>query len=235
MNYQTFKITSKFAVVAVDASRKMELSDDDRRLVESIWESELKRSQGHLFNGKLLSMLTWDDLHLVGEFVEYKYYIAQLRAPELKNKLQIRPVSISGMTYAADKILIGLRSETVFQHPLWYELAPSGGVDAGMVSEGRVDILKQFEIELIEETGLQPSDIQSIDPFALIYDEQSHSFEIGAAIQIQPVRAGISAASDEYVRFFWIAEKDLSPFIAQHRSKIIPLSLHLLSLKGYSF
>lgn len=235
MNYQTFKINSNFAVTSVDSSRKMELSDNDRALVESIWERELQRSQGRLFNGKLLSMLTWDDLHLVGEFVEYKYYLAQLRAPELESQLRIRPVSISGMTYAADKILIGLRSETVTQHPLWYELAPSGGVDAGMISEGRINILKQFEIEFIEETGLQPSDIQSVHPFVIIYDEQSQSFEIGATIQIQPASAGNSIASDEYIRFFWVAEKDLSPFIAKHRSKIIPLSLHLLSLKGYSF
>lgn len=235
MNYQTFQINDQFAVTTVPATRKMELSDDVNAAIDSIWKNEFLRSQGRLFNGKLLSMISWDKDQLVGEFVDYKYYLAQTKDPKLEPLLRIRPIAMSGITYSGNKILFGLRAETLSQNPLFYELAPSGGVDPSVAEGNSINIHKLVLKELQEEAGLIDTDILSVRLFTLVYEPDEQSFEICTEIHVNPSIANSKILPvDEYIRFFWVEPQDVAHFVSRHREKLLPMSLHLLKLKGIS-
>lgn len=235
-NYQTFTITPEFSISIKSPPRKIELSDHAHAAVESIWQREFERTKGRLFNDKILSMISWDKDRLVGEFVDYRYYIAQLNDPKLEPFLKIRPISISGIIYAEDKILIGLRAETLSQNPLFYELAPSGGIDPSVVEGDKINIKKLVEKELVEETGIMLEDTLSINFFALVYDPLQQSFEICVKIITDPKKINsVVFPIDEYIRFFWISAQDMAHFVTVHRERFIPMSLHILrilKLKG---
>ena len=213
----------------------MELSDDVAAAIEAIWKSELQRSQGRLFNGQLLSMISWDKEHMVGEFIEYKYYLAQTRNPKLEPFLRIRPIAMSGITHSGNKILFGLRAETLSQNPLFYELAPSGGVDPSVAEGNSINLHKLVLKELEEEAGLVEKDIFSVNLFALVYEPAEQSFEICTEIHIDPSIADSKIMPiDEYIRFFWVDTHDAAHFVSRHREKMLPMSMHLLKLKGIS-
>jgi NUDIX domain len=228
-DYQTFAISPNFSVIVLSGSRKIELSDDMHRAIEEIWEQERSYRPGVIFNGKLLNLLSWNNDQLVGEFVDYKLYLAQLRDPNLAEKLQITPVCISGVTCVGDAVLIGQRSDIVSQYPLWYELAPSGGVDSRVLSGDRIDLARLVLLELEEETGLTSAAVVEMVPFALFYEGPLKSMEICVRIIIDPQEPhAIIPPGNEYSELFWMPISDLASFMDLHRTQIIPLSLRLM-------
>ena len=231
-DYQTFKFPPQLHIIAVPYAEKRKLSDDLQNAVEKIWQNELKRNPNKLYNGQIFSMISWDQHQLMGAFVEYKLYLAQLKAPKLATDLNIHPLSISGITRFGDCILLAQRSEHVSQYPLHYELAPSGGIDPRSLVDDHIDLNKQFALELQEETGFLPEEIQDIRPFSLICDKVSKVTEICADIILgSDARQEMNHPVDEYIQFFWVQESDLPKFISQHRAEFVPLTLHMLQIK----
>src|ERR1700722_921126 len=107
MDYQTFKLTPQFRLEVAESPRGFTLSDYDKARVEMLWQEELMARPSDLYNGQLLNFVSLDGMRLLGEFVEYKFYLAQLRDPELQPFLQIAPICISGLTFSGNKVLIG--------------------------------------------------------------------------------------------------------------------------------
>lgn len=232
-DYQTYKFSSTTTILAEPSALKFKLSDVDQLLIEKIWDAEKKRTNGRLFNGELFSITSWDEQQVVGSFVEYKLFLAQKKAPELAKKFPIHPLSVSGLTIRGDNVLFAQRAADVAQDPLCYELAPSGGVDPSSLVGNHIDLTKQLMLELQEETGLITEMIKGIHPFALIRDLQSRLTEICVEIIVDEIKGKIvNHPIDEYIQFFWIPKKDIPHFIAKHHDRFVPMSLHVLKIKG---
>ena len=80
-DYQTYKITPHFHLEVAEAPRGFSLSDYDKTRIEMLWQEETVASPAKLFNGVILNFVSFEGDKLVGEFVDYKFYLAQLRDP----------------------------------------------------------------------------------------------------------------------------------------------------------
>lgn len=231
-NYQTLRLAPNFRFRLDASHERMRLSDVDLQAIEDLWQREQTQRNKTLFNGKVLSLLSFDQTGLIAAFVEYKHLIAYLRDPHLRKVMGITPLSLSCLTHTDRAILIGRRSNVVSQYPGWYELAPSGGIDAKVVKGDSIDVIAQALVELEEETGLSRNDVTEAKPFALVHELDTGIAEICVDLSIHPGKEGsVLPPTPEYDELLWISALGLPAFIQSHQKQIIPLSLHLLSLK----
>lgn len=230
-NYQTLLLQPNFQFKLNYTQRELQLSDVDLSAVEAIWHREQELRKEKLFNGKVLSLLSYDETQLTASFVDYKLMVAYLRDPQLRQKLGIRPLSLSGVAHTDQAILIGKRSSLVSQYPGWYELAPSGGIDPIAAKGEFIDIKKQALIELEEETGIRAIHVVNVKPYALVLEKDSGIMEVCVDILIKSSRVGETLESTpEYADLFWIPFTDIQGFIQKHERNTIPLSIHLLTI-----
>ncbi len=227
MDYQIFKLNSQFHLEVLELPRGFVLSDYDKTRVEMVWHHETNARSSKLFNGQLLNFVSLDGDKLVGEFVDYKFYIAQLRDPGLELLLQIAPISVSAMTLAGDKLLMGRRSQEVTQYRDLYECVPSGGVDPKALSGNKIDLREQFSRELWEETGISVTEIKRINPFQLVHDVENRHYEICATIEVNyGVVHEARGATEEYREFAWVPRSEMKTFLNKH--ECVPFTRYLL-------
>lgn len=171
--------------------------------IELAWEKEQERRNKKLFNGNILNLAiikqqtTDKRLVLQCHTVEYKQYFAQRSGIDLG----ITPLAVSGIVFYQENnskiFYVGKRSETVSQYPGYYELIPSGSIDAkNLVPNQPVDYSKQLIIELKEELGVPLEDIKSHKAFCLIFDEIDRVYDIG--IEIEVLKSKINTDEAEY-------------------------------------
>lgn len=229
-DYQTFDIQADFNIRIVEDVVAFELSDLDKAEVERIWHEEMRLKGEKLFNGRMLCYLKHDCHTLYGHFVEYKHYIAVLRQPQLRTKIPIDTLGASGITFSGGSVLWGKRASFVTEYAGYYECAPSGGLNPGMVVAGEIPVDMPFEQELHEETGLAKNLIQDIRVTSLIYDKKSFLYEIVATIELDESASQKGLApTDEYEELVWVDMSALSAFFEKHRGKILPMSYYLLT------
>lgn len=225
--YQTFKLAPNFSPQVVNSREEIKLSDLVEGDIDCAWNCAQKQKSGKLFNGRLYNFLSFERGVLLGTFVEYKHYMAQLIDPSLKSQLHISPVAISCICLSKGKVLLGRRSQDVTDFPNCFELAPSGGIDPIVRNGDTIDIRRQAMIELEEEAGIPPSEIQECFPFLLIKDLKLDSYEICMLIKLkeQPLRL----KSEEYVELRWLDSEELKVYAQKMESKFVPVSLFLIN------
>ncbi|MCE5318710.1 MAG: NUDIX domain-containing protein [Parachlamydia sp.] len=229
MDYQTFKLTPQFRIEVAESPRGFTLSDYEKARVEMLWLEEVAAHPSTTFNGQILNFLSLEGERLLGEFVDYKFYLAQLRDPQLQPSLQITPVTISGLTFSGNKVLFGRRSQEVTQYRGLYEAVPSGGIDPHALQGGQIDLKEQFQRELWEETGISVTEVKGIQPFLLVYDPSTHMYEICAVIEVNyPVVSEERKPTAEYQEFIWVSKSEMKSFTAKHSAEFVPFSLYLL-------
>lgn len=228
--YSIFAINSKFFVDLEPSTSYSFLSEAKKSLIQTIWGQEQKKRDGKLHEGAILSAVSYDNMSLVGQFVPYKYYLAQRCDPSLKPDLKIVPVSICGMTLIGDEIIIAKRAPWVSQYPNCYELAPSGGVRPPGRDLDAVDLKVQLLDEMQEELGLDNAHVKSVKFFSLVYDKEEDAVELCAEIRLKPSRLILSSTS-EYSQVITIPCQELESFVKDHKEDFVPLSLLLLRLK----
>lgn len=228
--YGAIAINSKFSVELQPSTSYSFLSDTKKSLIQTLWEQEQKKRDGKLHEGAILSAISYDSRSLVGQFVPYKYFLAQTCDPSLKPDLKIVPVSICGMTLIGDEIIIAKRAPWVTQYPNCYELAPSGGVRPPGRDLDAVDLKIQLLDELEEEIGMDHSHVKSVKFFSLVHDEKADSIELCAEIRLKPSRLILSSTS-EYSQVIAIPCEELDSFVKDHKQDFVPLSLLLLKQK----
>lgn len=228
-DYETLKINSKFAIHLLPSSSYDELSQTKKSLIQTIWEQEQRRRGGKLHEGAILSALAYDNKSLTGQFVPYKYFLAQLVDPSLKPDLKIVPVSLSGLTILGDNFILAKRAWWVAEFPDCYELAPSGGIRPPNAEQGYVDMKAQILSELEDEVGIEASFVKSVRFFSLVRDIRSDSVELLAKIIVKP--CAILSSSSEYAQVISIPISETENFVEAHASEFVPLSLELLGLR----
>lgn len=224
-DYHTLKINSKFAIKLTPSSSYDDLAPSKKRLIQTIWEQEQKRRGGKLHEGAILSALAFDQKSLTGQFVPYKYFLAQLFDPSLKQDLKIVPVSLSGLTCIGDNLIVAKRAWWVAEYPDCFELAPSGGIRPPNADQGYVDMKSQILSELEDEVGIQSDFVKNVRFFSLVRDYKSDGIELIARIVVKS--CAILSSSSEYAQVLTIPFSEMANFAASHAKEFVPLSLML--------
>ncbi len=233
-HFQVHQLSSSFTIEVLPYARGFTLSDHEKILIENIWNHELNRRPSNLYNGQILNVVSFSPDKMVAEFVDYKYFLAQLRDPNFEPVLELRTVGISGVTTVVDKVLIGRRSATVSTFPNCYELVPSGGIDPSALVGDKIDFVKQFEVELWEETGISVTEIKEIRPMVLVYDENLKMYDLCAEIIVNySVLKEFIDPSEEYEDIEWIPKSEIGREIRRHKKDFVPLSLLLLEMMKF--
>lgn len=233
--FQSIDLSPFFSLFVDEAAGDFELPAECANAVDLIWQKQMELSGGKLFNGKLLSFVALDNERMLGKFVDYKYYLAQLIEPRLYPFLQIEHIAVSGITVADEMVLVGRRSEHVTAHPSHFELVPSGGIDPTHASEGKIDAEGQLLAELQEEAGISRNSVMAISPLALIRDRQKGGFELCMEIRVSPsAMAHVPPSTPEYDLLSWIPKnrllkRPLSSIEGQNEQHPwLPFSLYLI-------
>jgi|LakMenEpi03Aug12_release.lakeMendotaPanAssembly.Ray.scaffolds.fasta_scaffold28986_11 hypothetical protein len=227
-DYQTFAYSPNLTIEVLPHARGFSLSDHEKLLIENIWRHE-ENLASSLHNGQIFNVISLEGDKIIGEFVEYKYYLAQQRDTNFEPALQIKTLSISGITTTVDKILVGQRSATVTTYQNYYELVPSGGIDPRAQQGNQINIKRQFELELWEESGISVTEIKSIKPVAIFYDLKNKIYEACAELNINYTILKESLhPSDEYQKLEWISKREIQGFVQKHSHEFVPFSIYLL-------
>jgi len=232
-----------FIAQTVDDSFRLEIGEEGHPIseevadrIDSLWAQELQRLGDDLYDGLLFSASHVDDSGFIGHFVPYRYFVAQLLDPTLWPYLRVNAVAVTGITRLADdgSILIGQRALTVTQHPGFYELAPSGGIDMTFASHGTIDYRQQLLQELEEETKITASSVKTLTPNVLVYEEERHIWELCLDVIVAPcAKEKTYPFITEYQSLQWVSPKDLHSLVSDDRDDIVPLTRFLLNRKTY--
>ncbi|MCB1111496.1 MAG: hypothetical protein H7A37_02605 [Chlamydiales bacterium] len=224
--FEAYPITASFSIEVVKPKRR--ISSEMAFLIDEVWK-KLSADNDELFNGSLLSFQDFNGSKIIADFAEYKLFLAQREVPELREWLEIRPISASSITMAADSYLVGQRSARVTTDPLAYELAPSGTIDDEADDRGKINLQMPFVKELIEETAIPQEMIKSVKPFLLVFDKMTLSWELCAEIIADDgVIKNFEYPVKEYKDLLWVPRKNMPIFRAGREDEFVPLSLFLL-------
>ncbi len=202
------------------------LTDWQSAEVDKIWAEQQKSRL--LYDGLLLSVKAVTDEFLIGDWVDYRFMVAQQHSPSLRTVLNIIPVGISAVTRCGEYVLIGKRAGFLANYPNCYECAPSGGVDADSVKGNEVDIATFILKELEEEVGIFPRDVAKVEPTSLCFDAGAQSYEVVVSIELIPEAYDRIVPTMEYPEIFWLKKSEITSFINLHKDAILPLSQELL-------
>lgn len=230
-HFEAIPLSPRFAISLEPTPTFDHLSDSKKRLIDTIWDQEQRRKAGRLFNGMLLSAITFNEKKLTGYFVPYKYFLAQVCDPSLKPDLNILPVSLSALTVADDSIVLAKRASWVTQYPDAYELAPSGGVTQQQFDDSEIDIKGQLLEELHEEVGIDRQLVKKLKFFCMVRDHHADAVELIAEIQVKPF--SYQSSTGEYAQIMTLPISEIPTFVAAHRADFVPLSLAILKLRNY--
>jgi 8-oxo-dGTP pyrophosphatase MutT (NUDIX family) len=214
------------------------LSPSVRNCIEDIWTAEQQRRGNKLFNHKLFSISAIDSAgHITGWLVEYKWFLAQRRDPSLYDALRVRPLAVTGLLHCAEGIVTGRRSRHVEQDAGFWELVPSGGVDGSTARpDGSISLDDQLLAELEEEVGITRQMIVSPpEPFATVYDEDTHVLDIGVVLRTNLSKAAVistfnSLENREYVELECLPRGRVEDLAEPFRHKLASVSRALLAL-----
>lgn len=220
------EVDSDFRVL-IEEGEKI-CSEELQSLVDQIWNSEKKKKGDVLFNGKILSIEAVNSQLLTGRFVSYKMYVAQALRKDLKDRLGICPLGVSGVVIKGNKVLIGKRSSWVTRYSGFYECAPSGSLDTNFVHEKEIDFLSQLKAELFEETGMVLNSSEHFTPFALIQDPKLPIADLCAFVCL--LEDHEFQVSQEYPELFWLSMEDLQEFVEKNKERMVPTTLAILHL-----
>ena len=207
--------------------------------VDMIWLSEQTRRSQPMHDGGLFSLETRAEACWTGAFVPYRWFVAQLRAPELFEVLRVRPVAVSGVLSGPDGVVFGRRSAGGAQFPGWWELAPSGGLDrACRRADGTIDYIGKVVEELVEETGCPAARLTRIRPFAAVEDTTTRSVDIGVELSTDLTRAELERhaqanASGEYDTIEIVPREDIADFVRRCEGEVVEVSCALLVELGF--
>ncbi len=217
------RIDSAFTISCID--QPLSISATLQTRVDRIWDEEKQQKGEALFDGLILSAIEVTHTHLVGRWVNYRYALAVYRQPDLSDAYQVNPVAVNGVTLAGSRVLLAKRAGFVSQSPGCWEFVPSGGIDPKASSGGQIDYRRAILDELEEETGIDRGRVARVDPFALIYDPLTSTWEMALQIRLDDDRAFSLASSEEYEEFTWVDKGAVQAFLERYsEDEVVPLT-----------
>lgn len=168
--------------------------------VDEIWDAHVHASQGKAFNGQVFCVDNFEDHLITGDFVEYKYLIAQLAEPALFEHLKVISLAVTGLLHSNSKVLLGLRNKHVAQNKNQWELAPAGGVDPSALSpDGTIDLIKALNDEALEEIEFDLNECpHPPTPRLIIHDPIENVIDIVLFMELNFDQSGITDKTVNY-------------------------------------
>ncbi len=218
--------TALRADVALVAEGVMaELPPDLEPAVASVWAVERARRPG-LFNGRVFCADRIAPDRIAGHWTEYRRVLAQMRQPDLFDRLRIRALAVNGLIECADGLILGRRQAGAVYLPGYWQAPPAGNVEARNGSAA-TDLTSQLLAELDEELGLQPAEVEDIRAVVAIEHADTHVVDVGfllrtglsfAAIEARRTLAG----NDEYDALRVVAPDDVARTLAGTEPMLLP-------------
>lgn len=209
---------------------------DAEAAVAEIWSAEQAAAGRPPFDGEVFSVSEATRDRITGCFVPYRYWLAQCRRPDLRGRLGVAPLAVSGLLRCADGVVFGRRAGTTQAPGLW-ELVPSGGVDRGALADGRISLALQLATELREEIGLDPAGAVIGAAFCLVEDTGTGLRDIGIGIATELDGNAVLAAhrdrgSDEYDALDIVPDDRIRGWAAKTGDDLVGVSRCLLEARG---
>lgn len=224
-------------MVTIDRQDQQSLDRKTERIIDQIWsEEQLSPAgrEGGLFNGRIFRLNQFTADTMVGYFAHYKELVAQIRQPELFSSLSLTPLGVCGYLTCQGRLLLGKRGNQVTHYPGWWELAPSGGVDADFVKpDNTIDIIAQFGQEFEEEIGLPVDTLTDLRQQALILDLHTGVYDLCITGQCnsnveQLIANSRQNGSNEYSELALVELGNLNQWLAAHKGAVLPPSEALI-------
>lgn len=208
------------------------------RMVAEIWEQQ-RQKRPHLFDGQIFTVDRMDLGCIVGRYIPYRYFLAQLVEPTLFEKLHIQVLAVTGALFSPDGLIFGLRNHSLTQHGNYWELVPAGGVDRkSQLEPGQLDVNRQLLVELEEEVGLAPGDVFGMKAICQICDHEHHVIDVVVRMETAHSLAEIQARHDalkepEHEVIRAVAVDALAAFAREASDALLPASALILQSLGY--
>jgi len=175
-----------------------------------------------------------DRIEVIGEFVNYGFFLASREYPDLKEV--ICPVGVSGMIILSEEegeyTVFARRGKGVARYAGYLELVPSGGIDRGCaLGDGSVDYRVKLISELYEECGIPPQAVEETISLALVLDKGENVYDVCCLLKISSdrdtVRAGLTAGG-EYDQPIFVATSDLEFFTKKNHRMMVSTTLGIV-------
>ena len=226
-------LSKNFEVVVNCSSVK--IPSAQLKQIEDIWSAE-KLLKPHLYNDKVFCADSWSERHIGGHFVDYSWFAAQHINERMYDDLRITLCAVSGIVHTTDGVLFGQRSNDVRQGAGFWELAPSGSLDANTcLVHNKLIPRRQVLCELEEETGIPNNAVDKICPIALIHDEDGHVLDIAFRLDVSMNHSEVekvfsSMTAPEYTSLRAVPYGDIPQFFKEQGDRILPVSKALLEM-----
>ena len=223
------------ADVALVADGAMaELPPDLEARIASSWSAERARRPG-LFNGRVFCADNIAPERIGGHWTEYRRVLAQMRHPELFDRLRIRGLAVNGLIECADGLVLGRRQAGAIYLPGFWQAPPAGAVEARTGLE--TDLAAQLMAELEEELGLQPVEVEDVRAVAAIEHADSHVVDVGFLLRTTLSFASIetrwrAAGNDEYDALRVVAPDDVARVLSGNEPMLLPSARVLMRCWG---
>ena len=203
----------------------VELPPDLERRVASLWTAERAERQ-ELFNGRVFCADRVTPDRIVGHWTEYRRVLAQMRHPELFDRLRIRALAVNGLIECADGLVLGRRQAGAVYLPGFWQAPPAGNVEARNGS-ATIDLTGQLLAELDEELGLQPAEVEDVRAVAAIEHASTHVVDVGCLLRTTLSFADIEArrlavGNGEYDALRVVAPGDVAWTLSGHEPMLLP-------------
>ena len=208
--------------------------------VEELWRDERERRAGRLSDGKIFSLTRREGIRLWGQFLSYRWWVAQYRQPELFAELRVQPLAVSGLLRVREGLVFGRRADHTTEHPGLWELVPSGGIDeTARRPGGKIAAEAQLLAELDEELSAPAASIRSVRPLALVGDRQTRVCDIAFEVALDLPYAALTASfagndNDEYTELRLVSPEEIGSFVEEHSPGVVPSSVAILGVAGFS-
>ncbi len=215
-----------------------ELPPDLEARIAWLWIAERAERPG-LFNGRVFCADRIAPDRIEGHWTEYRRVLAQLRHPELFDRLRIRALAVNGLIECADGLILGRRHAKAIYLPGFWQSPPAGNVEMRNGLES-IDLTGQLLAELDEELGLQPVEVEGIRAVAAIEHADTHVVDVGYLLRTPLPFASIearrsTAGNDEYDALRLVAPDDVPRLLSGREPMLLPSARILMQswMDGY--
>ena len=211
-------------VALVARGAMAELPPDLEARVASCWTAEQARRPG-LFNGRVFCADRIAPDRIEGHWTEYRRVVAQLRHPELFDRLRIRGLAVNGLIECADGLVLGRRQADAIYLPGFWQAPPAGAVEARSGLD--TGLTAQLLAELEEELGLQATEVEDVRAVVGIEHAHSHVVDVGFLLRttlsfarIEALRA--ATGNDEYDALRVVPPDDVARVLSADEPMLLP-------------
>lgn len=205
--------------------------EEKRQEVELFFKEYQKQNASvSLFNGPVLITLDYQKEAWTCFISEYQFVLAQRELSAVFDE-KFYSLAVTGLGFYQGKLIMGKRSDRVYQDKGLYELVPAGAIDTACIKGNVVDYYQQFKAELWEETGIGSGYIESLSTEGLIVDEAKGLIDLLVQFRVKSsYLPNQQNSNQEYSQLHYLTLEELNGLI-HNKIELFSSSFKLLHQK----